>query len=368
MNLFNDIKSKVNNLMKNKTYYTIKGKRYYEEKLLGEGGFGYVYLVEDEFNNRFALKKINIQDGPQIQAIKREISFWQNFNNHPNIIKLISYEINDKMALILMEYCQEGNLFNFINDELIEKNIYIKEKTALDIFKQVVSAVFFIHSNKYENKTIQHRDIKIENILKFDNQYKLCDFGSASTETLYPSRVSKNQVKEQFSIYERTTTFIYRPPEMVDEYSGFNVNEKVDVWMLGCVLFTLLYKKHPFMDAQKATIINAFYHFPTSGIYSEKIDDFIRLMLTQNPDNRPSCKDLVDIINNWNVMTKIGLPKETLEIKRKQKESTGGVNLSKDFTPISLDQIKAAQESIRKQQAKKGRYVPKNSKIDLIYF
>jgi len=41
---------------------------------------------------------------------------------------------------------------------------------------------------------------------------------------------------------------MYRPPEMCDPYMGYLVSEKVDVWMLGCVIFTLAYFIHPFID------------------------------------------------------------------------------------------------------------------------
>ena len=37
------------------------------------------------------------------------------------------------------------------------------------------------------------------------------------------------------------TTMMYRPPEMVDFYQQFVISEKVDVWMLGCILFTLMF-------------------------------------------------------------------------------------------------------------------------------
>lgn len=362
MNFFNDVKSKVNSLFVTKNTYEVKGKKFFEERLLGEGGFGYVYLVTDEFGKQYALKKLNIQETSQLQAIKRELNYWQNFNNHPNIIKLLSFDYNEKVALILMEYSPEGNLFKYINDEFIEKNLYIKEEKALSIFKQIVSAVNHIHSCKIENKTIQHRDIKIENILKFGDSFKICDFGSCSIESLDPSKVSKSEVKEQFSKFERNTTFIYRPPEMVDEYSGFSINEKVDVWMLGCVLFVLLYKTHPFLEGQKSTIINAHYYFPATGIYSEKVDDFIRLMLTQNPKDRPSSTEILRILNNWST-SDIKLSYETLEIKKKQKKCTGVVNPNKStgFNPVSIDDLKAAQESILKKQNKNVRY-KKNSK------
>lgn len=39
---------------------------------------------------------------------------------------------------------------------------------------------------------------------------------------------------------------MYRPPEMCDVLLGHKVNEKVDVWMLGCVLYTMAFLFHPF--------------------------------------------------------------------------------------------------------------------------
>jgi len=33
--------------------------------------------------------------------------------------------------------------------------------------------------------------------------------------------------------YEKYTTFMYRPPEMIDKYRGWKVGAKVDIWMLG---------------------------------------------------------------------------------------------------------------------------------------
>ena len=50
---------------------------------------------------------------------------------------------------------------------------------------------------------------------------------------------------------------MYRPPEIVDPFKKFKVSKQVDVWMLGCVLYTLAYFVHPFIDASKAGISDA---------------------------------------------------------------------------------------------------------------
>lgn len=78
---------------------------------------------------------------------------------------------------------------------------------------------------------------------------------------------------------------MYRPPEMIDQYLKYPVSIQSDIWMLGCILYTLCFAKHPFMDAQKLAIINAHYYIPDEDF--ERIDmkmrDFIRLLLTPDP-------------------------------------------------------------------------------------
>jgi AP2-associated kinase len=48
---------------------------------------------------------------------------------------------------------------------------------------------------------------------------------------------------------------MYRPPEMSDIYQRFEVSTKVDIWMLGCVLYTMMFYVHPFQDASKLAIV-----------------------------------------------------------------------------------------------------------------
>lgn len=44
---------------------------------------------------------------------------------------------------------------------------------------------------------------------------------------------------------------------MVDPFKKFKVGKQVDAWMLGCVLYTICYYVHPFIDASKAGISSA---------------------------------------------------------------------------------------------------------------
>jgi AP2-associated kinase len=304
------------------------------------------------------LKKINILERDNLGPIKKEIDFWKKINNHPNIVKMIEYEINDSNVFILMEFCSEGTLLDLINNR---QEKIINEGQALYIIQQIANGINHMHC---QTPPIAHRDIKIENVLKVGNNFKLCDFGSASSDTLDPKKETKNSILENFSKFEKNTTFMYRPPEMCDPYSKFPIFEKVDVWMLGCILYTLLFKQHPFQDAQKLTIINANYYIPVEAkSYSEKILDFLRLMLTTNPANRPSAKDVINIMLNWENIRVIELPEETQEIKNKQLRN---VKSNKNEL-LSADDLYKAQQAILREQAKRNKFLKRNGRIVLFF-
>ena len=337
--VFNDVKETVNTVSnQNSNTFTVNGKNYYEDKLLGEGGYGYVYQVSDSKGNKYALKKINILSQPQYQNIIREIKLWKQVSNSQNIVKLLDASQTKTEVDILMELCTEGSLLDFINNS--EENI--SESTALKIIRDIANGLMAMHS---QNPPIAHRDIKIENVLKFGNTFKLCDFGSASIDTMMPEKETKDSKRDKFDIYERNTTFMYRPPEMVDEYGEFPVNEKVDIWALGCILYAILFKQQPFQDAQKLTIIKGDYYIPKEAKnYSSKIFDFIRLMLTPDPRIRPSAKDIVNYINNWNNIKEFPLCERVLEIKKRQikifKEKANSSSSAKDISEEDLEKAK----------------------------
>lgn len=68
----------------------INGRSYRIEKLLGEGGFSFVYLISDMSSGlRYALKKVLVTSGQEgLKTAMREIEAYRRFK-HPNIIKIL---------------------------------------------------------------------------------------------------------------------------------------------------------------------------------------------------------------------------------------------------------------------------------------
>ena len=86
---------------------------------------------------------------------------------------------------------------------------------------------------------------------------------------------------------------MYRAPEMCDLHRGEEVGLKVDVWALGCILFALCLREHPFPAESTLQILNAKYTIPPGSPYSESVHDLIRAMLTPEPSLRPSASDVL---------------------------------------------------------------------------
>ncbi|XP_037685106.1 cyclin-G-associated kinase isoform X2 [Choloepus didactylus] len=143
---------------------------------------------------------------------------------------------------------------------------------------------------------IIHRDLKVENLL-LSNQgtIKLCDFGSATTASHYPdyswSAQQRAMVEEEIT---RNTTPIYRTPEIVDLYSNFPISEKQDIWALGCILYLLCFRQHPFEDGARLRIVNGKYSIPPGDTRYTVFHGLIRSTLRVNPEERLSITELVN--------------------------------------------------------------------------
>ena len=347
----NNVKMIVNNLSESRPVFTIHEKKYYLDDLIAEGGYALIYKIQSVSDNKlYALKKITIQSSSHKKQIKREIKIWKDLSKFSNIVELIDFQWGEKHAYIIMELCEEGTLLDYVNN--YEGNI--PEMEALQIFNQILLGVNAMHS---QNPPIAHRDLKIENILKKKRYYKLCDFGSASDEPFDP-KISDEFVKEQnFANFEKHSTLYYRAPEMCDRYGEHIVNEKVDIWALGCVLYTMIFKEQPFMNAQKLEIINGNYNFPKDEqkLYSEKFLDLIRAMLTPNPDERPNIMQVMEWTNYWKETEKIPLSPEVQKIKEKQVSSGGIKNKTHKKKLLSAEEIQKIQNKLKAKEKEKKK-------------
>lgn len=164
-------------------------------------------------------------------------------------------------VLIATEYCPGGTL----SDVVYKREQPLHARQVVSTFRQCCQAVEHLH---LLDPPLIHRDIKLENfLLAADHVVKLCDFGSATTRAVDPSNLPFAQLRTLEDEMERHTTPQNRSPEMLDLHKGHVVDTKVDMWALGCLLFALCYRVHPFQDAAKLQILNAGYKLPKDTDY-----------------------------------------------------------------------------------------------------
>ena len=132
---------------------------------------------------------------------------------------------------------------------------------------------------------VVHRDIKPSNILLFANGVtKVCDFGIAQ-----PSLSSLST--------KCTGTLQYMAPEVVNRAS---YTPAADVWSLGCVIYELMWRTPLFNEGSYSELVarivefKSTFHLEFPVIYSEELCDFVKCMLSIEPQERPSVKDLLE--------------------------------------------------------------------------
>ena len=140
-------------------------------KQIGQGAFGQVFkaTLKKNAGQVFAIKKVknNLKiklrrlSRSDISNIENEINIHINLNNK-FVIKLFDFFQEDNAVFMILEYCPNGNLFNYLNRKRKLPTEEIKK-----FFFQTVLAIDYIHSNE-----VILRDLKPENIL-LDNDFNV---------------------------------------------------------------------------------------------------------------------------------------------------------------------------------------------------
>lgn len=212
-------------------------QEYCIRRVLGQGGFGIVYLAFDttleqdvvikeylpsdiairEKGNTVLSKstddEINFQWG--LQRFISEAKALAALRKSPNIVSVLRYFTMHNTGYIVMEYIDALSL-----QEILNSRGYLTQIELKDMFKKLLTALNVIHT-----QGILHRDIKPENILLNKNgQPILIDFGSAKQDFGAKTRTAVGTVSHGYSA--------------IEQYSQTNIQGAwTDIYSLAAVLY-----------------------------------------------------------------------------------------------------------------------------------
>ena len=247
-------------------------------KILGKGTYGKVFLSEHKITKaKYAIKLIDKMNNQNIEGksyISREIEIMYKLH-HPNCIKLYNHFEDENYCYFIIEYLQNGNLYDLIKNS--PKKILPSDKVS-NIIKQLTSAIYYLHNM---NPPIIHRDIKPENILLDNNNIiKLTDFGLSNY-------INLSEIRNTYC-----GTPLYLAPEMI---IGNGHDYKVDIWGIGVIIFELLTGRMPFLGNDQNSLMRNIINGVISWDNNIDVDarDLISKILIVDPNLRISLEDIM---------------------------------------------------------------------------
>jgi tRNA A-37 threonylcarbamoyl transferase component Bud32 len=288
----NNISSNVSNLNSVLNQDNPKVSDYVLLEKLGVGSTAVVYkAINIRTKNLVALKLIHkhiLNEDIIKERVENEIEI-NKLLSHPNIVKLLDYNLDDNPPYIAFEYV-EGKSLDKILKEKKKLNIY----ETMNIWMQLLEALDYAHQ-----KGIVHRDLKPENILlklMSDNletaTVKITDFG-----------ISKLINKTLNITQDFVGTPWYMSPEQI---KGQKVDQRSDIYSLGIIIFQLLTGKLPFGESDNIYAVFKAHMLDNpvdshilegNTTYIPKdIEKIIRKMLEKSPKKR--YQNISEIIND----------------------------------------------------------------------
>lgn len=263
--------------------------RYRIEALIGQGGMAAVYRARHiQLGSEHAIKVLFVTAPRLRQRMFREGQVQARLR-HPNIVQVTDVLLVQGAPALVMEYVDGPALDTWLE----EHHPTIEE--ALWLFKGILRGVMAAHEGN-----VVHRDLKPANVLLAPTHEgmvpKVADFGlvKSLSDDGRPTRAN-TQAGMALGTPE------YMAPEQIRDSS--DVDQRADLWALGCILYELVCHRRAFGGGDKMTTFNAI----VAGTYEPPrrfVEDLpanvvqaIRSLLEVDLDKRMArCQDLFDLL------------------------------------------------------------------------
>ena len=254
--------------------------RYELRRFLGEGAAKRVYLTRDTLLGRdvaFALVKTTGLDQTGRQRFLREARTMGRLSEHPNIVQLYDLGAENEQLYMVLPVMTGGDIESLIRSA---PNNRLDPMQAIGIAMDACRGLGFAHA-----RGVVHRDMKPSNIwLAADGTAKIGDFGLAIA-------MDNSQLTQNGKI---VGTLLYMAPEQA---TGARVNERSDLYSLGCVLYKMITGRHPFLGDTAIAILGQHINTPPvaptwhNPNCPKSLETVILELLMKDPVQRPQSSE-----------------------------------------------------------------------------
>jgi protein-serine/threonine kinase len=240
----------------------------------------------------YAVKEFRRRDSEEnevdyVKKVKSEYSIAHSLH-HPNIVDSIRLCTHNGRWNHVMEYCQYGELYTFVEKGYFRT--HFKQADRLCLFKQLLRGVDYLHSHG-----IAHRDIKLENLLvTSEGHLKITDFGvsevfSGEHPGLRKSggECGKNMTDVRLCPPGICGSLPYIAPEVLAKEKEYDPR-LLDVWSCAIVYMALTYGGCPWSAAQST---DGNYKRFKQG-YDSWLEKHPEGVIHDGPGGSPSCGPL----------------------------------------------------------------------------
>ncbi|MFC4425731.1 protein kinase domain-containing protein [Deinococcus navajonensis] len=254
---------------------------------IGIGGMGNVYRARRRHDGRVVALKVPqekyLADAKFVKRFYREAEVLKRFN-HPNIVRVYDYRMQDPEHYIAMEYLDGESL-----ESLLEhRTLSFSESTQM--IRALADALRHIHM-----QNVVHRDIKPGNVMVLRHAFmdgrlreggvKLMDFGIAVGKIL--TRLTMTGA--------RVGTPIYMAPEQA---KGNRVDARSDVYSLGLLAYEMVTGQTAFKGSYEAVVHQQVFEAPKppKQVRLEvpgRLNDLILHMIEKDPAARPTLDEVI---------------------------------------------------------------------------
>ncbi|RTL38440.1 MAG: serine/threonine protein kinase [Candidatus Melainabacteria bacterium] len=265
---------------------TLIARKYKVLSILGSGGMGIVYLVEQiDLKKKFALKLLDVsrQTDVAVRRFQLEAKMAATLR-HPNLVEVHDFGINDDgQPFLVMDYVTGVPLDQIIKEKRVLPVDYV---VALAI--QVGFGLMYAHE-----QGIVHRDIKPSNIIVL-NPNKLPGEGTVKIVDFGIAKLMQSEGGEIQALTRTGEIFgspLYMSPE---QCRGTVVDQRTDIYSLGCVVYECLTGLPPFVgDTAMSTMVKRLTDRAASlkdgslGLdFPPALELIVQKMLSVEPDER----------------------------------------------------------------------------------